>query len=60
VLIELAGNQDGWRWVFLINLFISAAGLVAAIRLLPRRDKREDHGLDPAARTGDVWPSVRG
>jgi EmrB/QacA subfamily drug resistance transporter len=47
LLIQAAGMTDGWRWVFFINLFIGAAELPAAIRLLPRRRDREDHGLDP-------------
>jgi EmrB/QacA subfamily drug resistance transporter len=47
VLIQLAGKTDGWRWVFLINLLIGAIGLPAAIRLMPRRNDREDHDLDP-------------
>jgi MFS family permease len=27
VLIQLAGVQAGWRWVFLVNLFIGAAAV---------------------------------
>jgi EmrB/QacA subfamily drug resistance transporter len=48
LLIQAGGMSDGWRWVFFINLFIGAVELPAAMRLLPRRDRREDHGLDPA------------
>jgi EmrB/QacA subfamily drug resistance transporter len=47
-LIELGGTTDGWRWVFLINLFIGLATVPVAVRVLPRRTKREEHGLDPA------------
>jgi EmrB/QacA subfamily drug resistance transporter len=46
-LIALAGPHDGWRWVFLINLFIGAAAVPVAARALPRRREREEHGLDP-------------
>jgi EmrB/QacA subfamily drug resistance transporter len=48
LLIQAGGMTDGWRWVFFINLFIGAAELPAAIRLLPRRQQAEEHGLDPA------------
>jgi EmrB/QacA subfamily drug resistance transporter len=48
VLIQLGGVQSGWRWVFLVNLFIGAAEIPAAIKLMPRRHHREAHGLDPA------------
>ena len=46
VLIELAGKQDGWRWVFLVNLFIGAVAIPAAIKVLPRRQQSEEHQLD--------------
>jgi MFS family permease len=46
LLIQFAGVDDGWRWVFLVNLFIGAAELPVAIRLLPRRHEAEEHGLD--------------
>jgi EmrB/QacA subfamily drug resistance transporter len=46
-LIEFGGAQDGWRWVFLINLFIGAAAVPVAVRVLPRRHEREQHGMDP-------------
>ncbi|MET8626281.1 MFS transporter [Kitasatospora sp. NPDC004669] len=35
LLIHLFGPQDGWRWVFLVNLPIGAAALPIAYRLLP-------------------------
>ncbi|WP_369182203.1 MFS transporter [Streptomyces sp. Y1] len=35
LLIHLAGPQDGWRWVFLVNLPIGVAALPIAHRLLP-------------------------
>jgi EmrB/QacA subfamily drug resistance transporter len=46
VLIAAAGVHDGWRWVFLINLFIGAAEIPVAVKLLPRRHDQEEHGLD--------------
>ncbi|WP_425555190.1 MFS transporter [Kitasatospora arboriphila] len=35
LLIELAGPQHGWRWVFLVNVPIGVAALPVARRLLP-------------------------
>lgn len=47
LLIQLAGLHDGWRWVFLVNVFIGAVEIPAAIRLLRRRPQAERHRLDP-------------
>jgi EmrB/QacA subfamily drug resistance transporter len=46
VLVQLAGVTDGWRWVFLVNLFIGIAALPVAFRLLPSRHDPEEHRLD--------------
>jgi hypothetical protein len=48
LLVQLAGVTDGWRWVFLVNLFIGIAALPVAFRLLPSRHDPEEHRLDPA------------
>ncbi|MGH3166512.1 MAG: MFS transporter, partial [Trebonia sp.] len=45
VIIQLAGLQEGWRWVFLVNLFIWAAALPVAFKMIPARHQREDHQL---------------
>ncbi|MGW1963822.1 MFS transporter [Streptomyces sp. NPDC001935] len=36
VLIDAVGTDDGWRWVFFVNLPIGVAAFVAGLRLLPR------------------------
>ncbi|CAM03134.1 EmrB/QacA subfamily drug resistance transporter [Saccharopolyspora erythraea NRRL 2338] len=47
VILQFAGNEDGWRWVFFVNLPIGAAALVYALRVLPREDRTErPHNLD--------------
>lgn len=48
LLVELAGLQHGWRWVFLINIPIGVVGVVLGWRWLPTdatAEKRES--LDP-------------
>ncbi len=47
LLILAAGVNDGWRWVFLVNVFIGAVELPVAWRLIPRRQRAEEHRLDP-------------
>jgi EmrB/QacA subfamily drug resistance transporter len=47
LLIELAGVKEGWRWVFLVNLFIGLVEVPVAFWLLPRRQRSEQHPIDP-------------
>ncbi|PYC78248.1 MFS transporter [Streptomyces tateyamensis] len=35
LLINAAGSQSGWRWVFFVNLPIGAVAFVLALRLIP-------------------------
>jgi EmrB/QacA subfamily drug resistance transporter len=37
LLIEAFGPEDGWRWVFLVNVPIGLVGMAMAVRLLPRQ-----------------------
>jgi EmrB/QacA subfamily drug resistance transporter len=48
LIIAAAGERDGWRWVFLVNLFIGAVALPLAAWLLPRASSRTRRGFDPA------------
>jgi EmrB/QacA subfamily drug resistance transporter len=48
VIIEVAGARDGWRWVFLVNLFIGAVALPLAAWLLPSAPSRRRRSFDPA------------
>jgi EmrB/QacA subfamily drug resistance transporter len=36
VILALAGEDSGWRWIFLVNVPIGVVALVLAYRLLPR------------------------
>ncbi|WP_333761052.1 MFS transporter [Streptomyces sp. IBSBF 2390] len=36
LLIDAVGTDDGWRWVFFVNLPIGVAAFTAGLRLLPR------------------------
>jgi len=46
VLIQFTGMSDGWRWVFLVNLFIGVVAIPVAVKVVPRRHEREEHDLD--------------
>ncbi|PRW62835.1 MFS transporter [Actinopolyspora mortivallis] len=47
LIIELAGVQQGWRWVFFVNIPIGVIALLAALRFMPRsRGSAELRGTD--------------
>src|SRR5580693_3124168 len=48
LIIAGAGADQGWRWVFLVNLFIGAVTVPLAAWLLPRSPSRAQRGFDPA------------
>ncbi|HEY0638921.1 MAG TPA: MFS transporter, partial [Pseudonocardiaceae bacterium] len=50
VILALAGEEHGWRWVFLVNVPIGLVALVVASRVLPASpavDGRVSRRLDP-------------
>jgi EmrB/QacA subfamily drug resistance transporter len=47
LIIAGAGAHEGWRWVFLVNLFIGAVALPAAAWQLPRARSRIRRRFDP-------------
>jgi EmrB/QacA subfamily drug resistance transporter len=47
LIIQAAGSANGWRWVFLVNLFIGAIALPLAAWLLPLPAARARRGIDP-------------
>jgi EmrB/QacA subfamily drug resistance transporter len=48
LLIQLGGVQEGWRWVFFVNVPVGIVAVLLAWRLLPARPTgRDRHRLDP-------------
>jgi EmrB/QacA subfamily drug resistance transporter len=48
LIIAAAGASDGWRWVFLVNLFIGAVAIPLAAWRLPSGKVRNRRSFDPA------------
>ncbi|MFR9728247.1 MFS transporter [Saccharopolyspora sp. MS10] len=47
LIIELAGSEQGWRWVFFVNVPIGLVGLLFAAKVLPRGSSTKGaHSLD--------------
>ena len=42
LIIALAGEENGWRWLFLVNIPIGVVAMVAILRLVPPRDHHPD------------------
>jgi len=47
IIIAGVGTHDGWRWVFLVNLFIGAVAIPMAAWRLPRASTHTKRGFDP-------------
>ena len=47
LIIAGVGVASGWRWVFLVNLFIGAVAIPLAAWRLPRADAYTKRGFDP-------------
>jgi EmrB/QacA subfamily drug resistance transporter len=47
LIIAAAGSADGWRWVFLVNLFIGAVAIPMAALRLPKAETHTRRGFDP-------------
>jgi EmrB/QacA subfamily drug resistance transporter len=47
LIIAGVGAHDGWRWVFLVNLFIGAVAIPMAAWRLPKAASRVRRGFDP-------------
>ncbi|WP_298455099.1 MFS transporter [uncultured Cellulomonas sp.] len=66
LLIAAFGPDDGWRWIFLVNLPVGALAVVLALRYLDRTSERARAAdLDPLGAvllgggvTGILWPLV--
>ena len=46
-IIALAGEDDGWRWIFYVNVPVGIVALVLARRLLPPPHAERHESLDP-------------
>lgn len=50
LIIAAAGEDDGWRWLFLINIPIGVVAAIAVVRMVPRHVR----GAEPADTRVDV------
>ncbi|WP_433888045.1 MFS transporter [Streptomyces sp. CA-111067] len=56
LLIQAFGTQDGWRWVFYVNLPIGLAALPLAHRLLPGPPEKDSDEEEGGRRRSDLDP----
>jgi MFS family permease len=57
-ILGVAGESDGWRWVFLVNLPFGLLTLVLALLLVPRTPKRTTRA--DTERAAGVWTDEHG
>ena len=58
LLIQAFGEQNGWRWVFGINVPIVAVVLAVAVRVVPRTGAVRRSALDPVGLVGIAATTV--
>ncbi|MFH9129603.1 MFS transporter [Streptomyces griseoaurantiacus] len=46
LVLTLAGGEDGWRWLFYLNVPVGALALILGVRLLPRVEPGRRERLD--------------
>jgi EmrB/QacA subfamily drug resistance transporter len=51
LVLALAGNADGWRWIFYVNVPIGVVVLLLAVRLVPRGGGRRGGYVDVTGAT---------
>jgi EmrB/QacA subfamily drug resistance transporter len=42
LIIAVAGEESGWRWLFLVNVPIGLVAMAAVVMMVPRRRPRDD------------------
>ena len=58
LIIAAFGTDDGWRWVFFVNVPIGLLGMVLALRWLPKAEPREGSVRSQIDGTGSLLLGV--
>ena len=46
LLIQLGGPQEGWRWIFFVNLPVGVVAMILAVRTVPHRARKKGERTD--------------